>query len=357
MTVRGWHHKSGNETVGIVSTGMYLPEPVLTATEIAEESGLPEWVVREKLGIHQKHMAGPDDHPNEMAVKAALDCLSKTDIPAEEIDVVLCTTEEWREYLLWTSAIHLAYEIGATRAWGIDLHTRCCTTVAAMKMAKDMMLSDPEIDTVLIGGGYRIGDLINLKNLRTSFLFNIGAGAGAMLLRRGWPSNQVLGSHLITDGSMSKHVVVPASGTVQFPTDEAVAKGLFQFDLVEPEAMKSRLNEVSMDNWMHCIDEALRKSGEEIRGHPYTREDLGFLNMVLIKPSAYHDMLQRLGLTEEQGVYNADVGHVGEQDSIINILRGLEQGRLQDGDLMAVVGAGIGYVWGATCIRWGPCAA
>lgn len=333
---------------------MYLPEPVLTAADIAEQSGLPEWVVRDKLGIEQKHMAGPDDHPNEMAVKAAQDCLSKTDISPEEIDVVLCTTEEWREYLLWTTGIHLAYEIGATRAWGIDLHMRCCTTVTALKMAKDMMIADPDINTVLIGGGYRIGDFINFENQRTTFLFNIGAGAGAILLRKNWPRNHVLGSHIITDGSMSKHVVVPASGTVQFPTDEAREQGLFYFDLVEPEAMKTRLNEVSMDNWMLCIDEALRKSQGDHEDRPYTRADLGFLNMALIKPSAYLDMLHRCGLTEEQGVYNRDIGHIGEQDSIINIIRGLEQGRLKDGDLMAVVGAGIGYVWGATCVRWGP---
>jgi 3-oxoacyl-[acyl-carrier-protein] synthase-3 len=325
---------------------MYLPEPVLTAAEIAAESGLPEWVVREKLGINQKHMAGPDDHPNQMAIWAARDCLSKCDIPPHEIDVVLCTTEEWREYLLWTSGIHLAYEIGATRAWGMDIHMRCCTTVGALKIAKDMMIADPEINTVLIAGGYRIGDLINLKNQRTTFLFNIGAGAGALLLRKNWPRNHVLGSHMITDGSMSKHVIVPASGTVQFPTDAAVAQGLFNLDLVEPEAMKSRLNQVSMDNWMRCIDEALRKSG-------HTRQDLDFLNMVLIKPSGYRDMLQRLGLTEEQSVYNADVGHIGEQDSIINIIRGLEQSRLKDGDLMIIVAAGIGYVWGATCVQWG----
>jgi 3-oxoacyl-[acyl-carrier-protein] synthase-3 len=152
---------------------------------------------------------------------------------------------------------------------------------------------------------------------------------------------------MITDGSMSKHVLVPASGTVQFPTDEAVANGLFCLDLVEPEAMKSRLNEVSMDNWMFCIDEALRKSG-------FTRDDVDFLNMVLIKPSAYRDMLQRLGLTEEQSVYNSDIGHVGEQDSIINIVEGQQKGRLKDGDLMIIVGAGIGYVWGATCVLWGP---
>lgn len=325
---------------------MYLPEPVLTAAEIAEISGLPEWVVRDKLGIHEKRMAGPDDHPNQMGVWAAEDCLAKTDIPPKEIDVVICTTEEWREYLLWTSGIDLAYQIGATRAWGMDIHLRCCTTVTALKLAKDMMIADPEINTVLIGGGYRIGDLIDLTNLRTTFLFNIAAGAGALLLRKNWPRNHVLGTHLITDGSMSRHVVVPASGTMQFPTDEAVAQGRFAFDLVEPEAMKARLNAVSMDNWMFCIDEALRKSG-------YSREDLDFLNMVLIKPSAYRDMLQRLGLTEEQGVYNATYGHIGEQDSIINIIEGLRLGRLNDGDLMIMVGAGIGYVWGATCVKWG----
>jgi 3-oxoacyl-[acyl-carrier-protein] synthase III len=349
---------SSSETpasVGIVSAGMYLPEPVVSAVEIAEISNLPEWVVREKLGIEQKHMAGPEDHPNRMALEAARDCLAKSEISADEIDVIICTTEEWREYLLMTSGIDLAYALGAGRAWAFDLHMRCCTTVAALKIARDLMVADPDVNTILICGGYRIGDLINLKNLRTTFLFNIGAGAGALLLRRNWPRNHVLGSHLLTDGSMSRHVIVPASGTIQFPTDQAVADGLFYFDLVEPEAMKSRLNEVSMDNWMFCIDEALRKSRCPLTDRPYSRKDVDFLNMVLIKPSAYRDMLQRLGLTEEQSVYNSDIGHVGEQDSIINIIRGLEQGRLHDGDLMVIVGAGIGYVWGAACVKWGPC--
>ena len=150
----------------------------------------------------------------------------------------------------------------------------------------------------------------------------------------------------VTTRAVSRHVVVPASGTLMFPTDEKVRQGLFTFDLVEPDAMKERLNQISMTNFMTCIDEALRKSG-------YTRQDVGFLNMILVKPSAYRDMLSRLGLTEQQGVYNDTIGHIGEQDSIINIVRGLESGRLQDGAVMLIVGAGIGYVWGATVVRWG----
>ncbi len=176
-----------------------------------------------------------------------------------------------------------------------------------------------------------------------------------MLLQRDWPRNHVLGSHLMSDGSMSNHVVVPASGTRRFPTDAAVADGLFYFDLVEPEAMKSRLNAVSMDNWIHCVDEALRKSGRKANGFPYSRSDIGYLNMILIKPSGHKDMLTRLGLTEDQSVYLGEIGHTGEQDAMFSIVEGERQGRLKDGDLMVIVAAGIGYVWAAACVQWGMC--
>jgi len=329
----------------------------MTAAEIAAASGLPEWVIRDKMGITGKHVAGPDDQPNEMAIKAALDCLSQTDIPASEIDVVLCTTEEWREYLLWTTGIHLAYEIGATNAWAVDLHMRCATTVGAMKMAR-ALLADPEINTVLIAGGYRVSDFIDFRNPRTSFMWNIATGAGAMLLRKGWPRNHVLGSHIIVDGSMSKHVVIPASGTAQFATPQAMAGNTlppeqFYFDLVEPEAMKNRLNAVSMDNWLRCVDEALRKSGRKPNGSPFTRADIDYLNMILIKPSGHREMLEHLGLSEEQSVYLGTIGHTGEQDAMFSIREGLAAGRLKDGDLMAIVAAGIGYVWAAGVVQWG----
>jgi 3-oxoacyl-[acyl-carrier-protein] synthase-3 len=143
-------------SVGIVSVGIYSPRKFITSKEIAEISGLPEAVIRDKIGIHRKFIGDENDHPNEMGIKAALDCLSKTEIAPEEIDVVLCTTEEWKEYLLWTAGIDLAYQIGAKRAWAMDMHTRCATTVNALKLAKDMMIADPEINTVLIAGGYSL---------------------------------------------------------------------------------------------------------------------------------------------------------------------------------------------------------
>ena len=340
--------------MGIVSTGTWFPETYITAAEIAAQSGMPEWVVREKLGIERKYVADPNVHPNDMAVNAAEKAIERAGIDPMDIDVVLCTTEEWREYLLWTTAIDLAYRVGAKRAWGLDIHTRCATTIAALKMARGLMADDPSIDTILIGGGYAISHFIDLTDVNTSFLFNIGAGAGAMIVKRDWPENRVLGIHQMADGLMSRHVIVPSSGTVQHPTDAAVADGGFKFRLVEPEAMKTRLGEVSISNWLECVDVALEKSGTKSDGTPYTRADIDFFNMSLVKPSAHREMLDHLGLNEEQSVYIGDIGHIGEQDAIINIETGIEQDRLKPGDTMAVIAAGIGYVWAGAIVQWGP---
>jgi 3-oxoacyl-[acyl-carrier-protein] synthase-3 len=64
-------------------------------------------------------------------------------------------------------------------------------------------------------------------------------------------------------------------------------------------------------------------------------------------------MLQRLGLSEEQSVYLSNHGHLGQQDAMVSIVEGLRTGRLKDGDLMVIVAAGIGYAWGAACVKWG----
>ena len=109
-----------------------------------------------------------------------------------------------------------------------------------------------------------------------------------------------------------------------------------------------------MDNWVHCVDEALRKSGPKADGSSHTKADIDFLNMVLIKPSGHREMLARLGLTEEQSVYLGEIGHTGEQDAMFAIREGLKSGRLKDGDLMVIVAAGIGYIWAAGAVKWGP---
>jgi 3-oxoacyl-[acyl-carrier-protein] synthase-3 len=337
---------SAQHPVGIVSAGVYVPSNCITTAEIAERTGIPEDVIVRKFGINRKPVAGPDEHTNAMAVWAAQDALTHSGINPEEIDVVLCTTEEYKEYPLWTAGIKLAYDIGATRAWAVDVQMRCGTTVAALRMAKALMLAEPGVRTVLIAGGYRNGDLVDYANPRSRFLINLSTGAGALLLRRDYPRNHLLGSAVIVDGSFSLDVIVPAGGTAEPLTPEGIAARRYMLEVPDPEGMKERLDKTSMQNFLRVIDMALAESG-------YTRTDIGYLNVLHMKRSAHDSVLRELGLRDDQTYYLSDFGHIGQQDALVSIKMGLESGRLKEGDLMVIVAAGIGYAWGASVIKWG----
>ena len=65
-------------------------------------------------------------------------------------------------------------------------------------------------------------------------------------------------------------------------------------------------------------------------------------------------MLAELGLTQEQSTYLDDYGHLGQNDQILSLQLGLEAEKIHDGTKIVFVGAGLGFVWAATALRWGP---
>ena len=341
--------------VGILGYGIYLPDHHMSAADIAAATGgrWSEAAVRDKLGIVRKTVPGPGDGTQEMGARAAADALVRTGIDPQEIDLVLCVGEEWKEYPLTTSATYIQARIGAQRAWGIDIQQRCNSTVAALKIAKDMMSADPDIATALIVGGYRNGDLIDYADPDVSFMYDLAAGAGALILKRGLGRNRVLGSHIMTDGSLARDTGVWYGGTEHpietLPEAELAAlraRGNRSLRVFDAAHMKARLNEVSMSNWLTCIDRALQKSGS-------TRADIDYLNVLHFKRSMHDSLLETLRLAPAQAVYLENYGHTGQVDFMISLHEGLKQGKLKDGDLMVSIAAGIGYVWGAVAVRWG----
>ncbi|MEM8535809.1 MAG: 3-oxoacyl-ACP synthase [Chloroflexota bacterium] len=334
------------QSIGIAAVGTYTPETYITAAEIASQTDIPEEVIITKFGLIRKPVPGPDDHTNAMALWAAQDALAHSNIASDDIDIVLCTTEEWKEYPLWTAGIKLAHDLGAHRAWAIDVQMRCGTTMAAIKMARALMLAEPDVNTVLITGGYRNGDLVDYTNPRSRFLINLSAGGGALLLQKNYPRNHVLGSSIIVDGSFSLDVIVPAGGTVEPLSPEALAAHRNYLDVPDPDAMKQRLDALSMRQFLNSIDQALAQSG-------HTRQNINYVNLPHMKRSAHNFVLRELGLREEQNYYLNEFGHMGQQDQAMSIKKGLETGRLKDGDLMVMVAAGIGYAWAASVVRWG----
>lgn len=337
-----------NSEIGIVGTGVYIPEGRMTAAEIAKatEGRWSEEAIREKLGIRQIVIPGPDDGTQEMGARAALEVLQRTGTDPSAIDLILCIGEEWKEYPLTTSGIYIQERIKARNAWAIDVQQRCGTTVAAMKIAKDMMIADNDINTVLIAGGYRNGDFIDFKDPAVSFMYNLSAGAGALIMKKKAGKNLLLATHIITDGSLARDVGVEFGGTAKPITAENLAQAYKSLRVFDEKHMKDRLNEVSMNNWMHCIREAFRKSDLPV-------SSLGYLACLHFKRSMYVAMVESLGLSMEQTIYLEDYGHMGQIDQILSLHLALEQGKVKDGTIVSMIAAGIGYSWSANVIRWG----
>ncbi|WP_155591309.1 3-oxoacyl-ACP synthase [Lysinibacillus cavernae] len=333
-------------TVGIVSTGIYLPQNKMTAKDIAALSTIPEDIIRQKMGIHEKPVPGEHDHTVQMGIWAAQQAIKKANIDPKDIDVVIYMGEEHKEYPLWTASIKMQEELGAVNAWAFDVQLRCGTTIMALKVAKSLMASDDTIHTILIAGGYRNVDFIDYSNPRTRFMYNLAAGGGAILLQKNYDKNQLLEADIVTDGSFSEDVVVPVGGTKTPLTPSHLTENLYQLDVIDPIGMKERLEQKSLSNFLKVIRSSLAKSG-------YSEEQLNYLAMLHMKRSAHEYILAELGLQQEQSIYLQEYGHIGQIDQILSLQLALEQNRIQAGDIVTLVSAGIGYVWGAITIRWG----
>lgn len=335
--------------VGILGVGVYLPEGRMDAAEIAAKT-MGKWTkeaIIEKLGIIEKSIPLEGDGTQAMGVYAARKAIESTGIDPLSIDLIVCMGEEWKEYPLTTSGIYIQEQIGALNAYAFDVQQRCCSTVTALKIAQDMLLGDEGLKRAMVVGGYRNGDFVDYADPAMSMMYNLSAGGGALILEKNLGRNVILGSHIMSDGSMARDAGV-AIGGINEPINEQNLENAYKsLKLMAGEHMKDRLNEVSMPNWLQCIDLALEKSGK-------TRADLGYLAVLHFKKSMHDHMLGELGLSQEQTIYLDRYGHMGQVDQILSLFLGLEAGKIIDGTLVSMIAAGIGYAWAANVIQWGP---
>ncbi|MFW5684319.1 MAG: 3-oxoacyl-ACP synthase [Spirochaetota bacterium] len=331
--------------IGIIGLGVSFPDRYMEASELAEKTGIPEDVIRLKFGVDRKPVPGPEDTTSAMGIAAAKKAIAMAGIDASEIDVVIWNGGQHKDYLNWLAGLHVAEAIGASRAWSFDMEAMCGSMMAGMEVARSLMIANEEYRTVLLVSGYRNGDMVDYSVKETSFMFDIGAGGAAMLLRRGADRNLILGTAFRGDGSFSTDCVVKAGGSRNWPPT-ASDLDKFQFRIDDVESFKKKLGERTLPNFYAVIRESLRKGG-------LTDSDIDYLAILHFKRSTHDLVLKDLGLTEDQTTYLSQYGHVGQNDQIISVLEGLESGKIKDGDNIVMVGAGIGFVWAAATVKWG----
>jgi 3-oxoacyl-[acyl-carrier-protein] synthase III len=326
--------------VSLAATASYLPERWMTAAEVGERSGIPEQVIHEKFGLRGKHIAAVDEHVSDLSVRAAEALLAEAGVDPLEIDVVMYFGSTWKDYAVWQAAPWIAHRIGATRAYAVEYDNVSCGTPVALRLARDMLLAEDELRTILVVAACRESYLLDYGNARSRFMFNFGDGAVAGLLVKDGAANTVLGCHGITDGSFSLQVKVPSGGSVS-------PNGGYRFlDVADPVAMKDGLDRVSLANFVAAARGAVERSGADL-------SEVGYLCGIHMKPSMHRALVAELGLDESRAAYLDDTGHMSGVDPLFALDRAARAGELRAGELVLLLAAGTGYTWAASVVRWG----
>ncbi|QNO13888.1 3-oxoacyl-ACP synthase [Alkalicella caledoniensis] len=337
--------------VGIMDYSIYLPEQTISAEELSKQVNISPDILRNKLGINRKYVGGPEDHAGMMATKAAKSLLEKTNVDPKKINMILYAGETYAEYVCWTVAIKIQNEIGADNAYAWDLSFRCAGTPLALKVAKDMMYADESLNTVLIAGGNTNAYLIDYEEPSQSFMFDMSPAGFAILLKRDHIENELLGSGIITEHVFCDDVIGKFGGTLHPITQEIAEdpeklKKAKLITLTDPEGMKKRLGEKSIPAFIGVVRKALKASGLQ-------EKDIDYIGINHMNPKAHYAIMAELGIDKEKTVYLCDDGHCGHADQLIALQHGVNQGKIKYGSIVALLGAGTGYAFGCSILRWG----
>jgi 3-oxoacyl-[acyl-carrier-protein] synthase-3 len=328
------------EKIGIVSYGLYTPSEFETADEIAARSGLAIEDVR-ALGIDRKCRPAKEDQPVTMAVRAAKQALEKAvDTGPEDVDLVLWTGEEYKDYVAQTASIRLQEEVGCLNAWAFDLVGQGVTTLLGLRLARDMMMSDPDINTVLLAGGTRNVDLVDYENPNTRWLLPLSASGGAMVLRKGDSCHTLGETVFIVDPDMADEVFVPGGGTEAPFSEGNLGSSIMFYNTPHPEKVRKYLD----GRWIEGLVEAAEKS---LNGR--SPDYLALCHLATARRKA---ILSRLGVSPEQSAPLDQWGCHGINDVLLSLDLGLKAGSVREGSTVLMLSGGIGFTYAAAVIRW-----
>ncbi|HZC31281.1 MAG TPA: 3-oxoacyl-[acyl-carrier-protein] synthase III C-terminal domain-containing protein, partial [Gaiellaceae bacterium] len=82
-----------------------------------------------------------------------------------------------------------------------------------------------------------------------------------------------------------------------------------------------------------------------------TLDDVSYLCGIHMKPSMHRALVAALGV--ERAAYLDDTGHMSGVDPLLALDRAARDGKLREGELLLLLGAGTGYTWAASVVRWG----
>lgn len=326
-----------NIGAGIIGTGLYLPEQLLTNQVLADQFGVtPDWIY-DRTGIHNRRIVGPGQACSDLAVAAARQAFAASGTNPEEIGMVIVATSTG-DYRMPSTAAIVQGALRIPAAACFDLSAACSGFVYGL-MVGCHAVSCGFSPKVLLIGAEVLSQVADPEDCDSTILF--GDGAGAVVIGAVPTGYGLLATDAGTSGSEYGALVIPAGGS-RLPTS--------------CQTLAEQLQYVRMDG-QQIFMFAMRVLGNSamrvIRNAGLTVADIDLFiphqaNRRIIEAAA-----GRLDLPLDKLVIDLEqYGNTSAASIPIALHNALGQGRIRHGDRLVLTGFGGGVSWGSALLRW-----
>ena len=323
----------------IVGWGKYVPPKIMTNNDLAKTvETTDEWIFS-RTGIRERRIAGPKETAFSMGYIAARDALAKADILPAEVDLIICATAT-PEHTFPSTASLIQDALGATRAGAFDLSAGCAGFVYALTIGAQVIQGGGH-KVVLVIGSETLSRIVNWKDRGTCILF--GDGAGAVVLQASEERGGVLSSLVRSDGAGGDLLIVPAGGSKLPASPDTVLRNLHTIQMDGREVFRFAAR---------VVDKATREVVEQAG---LTLDDIALFvphqaNVRIIQAAA-----RALEVSEDRIFVNLEkYGNTSSASVPLALCEAAEQGRMQPGQHIVLIGFGAGLAWAAAVVQWGP---
>ncbi|MDP2849237.1 MAG: beta-ketoacyl-ACP synthase III [Humidesulfovibrio sp.] len=322
---------------GIIGTGAYLPEGVLTNEELSRRLAVtPEWIFQQ-TGIAVRRIAPAGLLSSGMAVEAGRQALEQAGTAPEEIGLIIMASSTPDAGGPATAAL-IQQALHIPQAMCFDLSAGCSGFVYALATACHLVSSGFCAKALVIGAD-KFSRVVDPDDTATAILF--GDGAGAVVVGQVPDGCGLLASDMGCDGSRFEAVWLPGpEGSRPVPAGSTVKPGPF----------------VHMDGYQ-VFRFSMRVIGESV-GRVLDRTGLTMADVDLLIPHQANRRIveaaaRRLNLPMEKVILDMeDCGNTSAASIPIALHHAVERGRIPPGSLFLLAGFGAGLSWGSCLLRW-----
>ena len=325
------------KNIGILGTGAYLPEAVLSNLDLEKMVDTTDaWIV-ERSGVRERRIAAPEEDAATMGVAAAKQALERSGIAPEQISYIVLGTNT-PAYFYPAGAIRIQEELGlGGKAAGFDLQAGCSGFNYALYVA-ERLVAQTEKYALVIGSDV-CSRFTDWTDRSTCLLF--GDGAGAVVIG---PSqrNRILSSFIASSLNEKLYCETEFNRHVSpfLPRPTHTEKHYLQMD--GREIFKFAVNVVKVS-----IPRILEMAGLEHKDLDYLIIHQG--NYRILEAGAKFAKVPM----DKVFVNIHKYGNTSAASVPIALHEAVEENKIKDGDRVLLISFGAGATWGATLVEWG----